>query len=265
LNENSETYGQEFYYAVMQPIASLVKAYGEGRLDLDPPSKDTPGTNLREAAPERLYTAITVAKKLGWTHKEAKTKAGIQADVRVRVALNALDLIEKGALKRTDIIGLNQSQVATTVKAVKARVNAELADIDSTISVKETAFEKAQSEGDTNKANKLEKEIESIADAQEAKALKAGKAAAREIKEIFNPPSPGDIFDAAAPPEPVPTQAVKTATQKVYDRIAKLEKLCLDTDPLNAVVSQASPKAQDAYRDTLARLSERAKNRARGV
>lgn len=262
--ENSETYGQRFYYAVMQPIASLLKAYGEGRISLNllPPTTNKSSIRYAGVDENAPYTGLSVAQYLGWAVKEGASE---QAPLRVKTAMGALDLIEKGAMRRQDIVHLSQGEVQTAVKAARARIRAETADIDSTLSVKQEALDKAEDEGDTNKAKTLAKELKRLEDEQEERAVKAGRSAVKEVVAAVTAPPASEALKAAAPTPKVATKHVKSATQTLYDLIARWEGLCLETDPKWVKTEPASAKAKASAREALLRLSERAKNRAEEI
>ena len=193
VNENSETYGQRFYYAVMQPIAALVKAYAEGAIKLEAPHlgervrwdriRKAPsflaGT-AKDSTGSGLYTADTVAVYLGWNIVRNDRKSGVQAADRVLTAISALELIENKAFKQSDVVDMTQSEVAGLVLTTKARVKAEEAGIDATVSVKTAALKKAEREGDTNTVQQLETQLADIESEKEKRLKQMGKTAAKE-------------------------------------------------------------------------------------
>lgn len=133
--ENAEVYGNDLKSTV-ESVEALVRAYAEGALSLPEklvPSKDTPKAHLRFApsyvpgkvipssqCEERPYTAITVARFLGFTHRE-----GTEADRNVVVSLNFLELKELkiGGIKTLDDLrttpGTGPIPVFSALKMIK--------------------------------------------------------------------------------------------------------------------------------------------------
>jgi len=270
--ENSETYGQRFYYATMQPIASIVKAYAEGWIELEKIEPTTrnlryaPGFHIGGTVNGTAYTAVSIARYLGWV-KFDKVKGSDQAAERVHTALAALELIESRVLNRSDFVHLTATQAKVLVDVTRARIKAETANTDATIDVKTDALKKAESNGDTNKAKTLQASIDDLTAKGERQAAKAGKAAAtKALDDIAHGKSAREIVEGARPKsEGTETRAVKSATQVLYDLIAKWENICLETDAKWARSGDASDRAKAAAKTTLLALSERAKNRAEEV
>ena len=265
VDENATEYGHDFF-TILNSVSAVVRAYGMGSVDIDPPP---PGARDQREAPAgsaeapRMYTAGTIARYMGWTRESGKGGAEAPA-LRVLIALNALELIEREVLTLEEFRGITQTAAALKVKVVNARMRAERADMDATIKVRTEALKKAEKEGDTNKAESLKASVEDLTEKAEKQAARAGRAAAKKIAEDLRPPSPKEVAEKAAPKSTdTETKAVKTATQTLYDLIAKWESLCLETDPKWEKSQGASERSKEAAKTALLALSERAKNRAR--
>ena len=144
-------------------------------------------------------------------------------------------------------------------------MKAETANVDATINVRTEALAKAESEGDTNKANTLKASIADIQSKADAQAKRAAKAAASQVLEDMRTKTAKEIVEAAKPKAEVPTKHVKSATQTLYDLIAQWERTCLDTDTRFERSKDASARAKEAAVTALLALSERAKNRAEEI
>lgn len=269
--ENSETYGQKFYLAVMQPIASLVKALADSKVKLEEPEPRQRGywrlapsfLVNKDGDPSLSYTATSIARYLSWTQGSGRDEA--KASERVLTALSALELIERKVLKQKDFLPLSTTQAKALVDAVRGRERAEQAQINANVKVRQEALDLAAKQGDTNKAKRLEGEItdlEKEADVKSTRAAKAaGTAIAAEMRELDK--RERAIVDAGAPDEASPTRVVKSATKVCYDLTAKAEGALLDTDPKHVKALEATPRAKSAYAEALRRLAKRAMNRAK--
>jgi hypothetical protein len=236
--ENSETYGMLFYYAVMQPIARLVQLYGEGRVELNKP--DVGGKHVKKSfvryapryqpdtAPnDKPYTTESIGQYLGWV------EAG-QAARKVRIAMDALELVERKVLSRKDFLNKTQGQAKALVDLTRARMKAEQAEIDATVSVREEALERAEAEGDTSKIKRLEREIADLEADADKRLVKIGKSIGSAVSsELDDGRKPRELVEAYRPvkTEGTETRATKTANQECNDYTAKVEKQMLDTDP----------------------------------
>jgi hypothetical protein len=267
----NENMGRAFYWDVMVPVKRVVEGYAKGTVKLLPVDLRTSGGHervapsfVRREGSDRLYTAYTVADRLGWLAKDTGKGRPFRAAERVLTAVSAWELIERKVLKEEDFAGFTTKEAKALVDATKARMRSERADLDSTIAVRGTALKKAEKEGDSSKVKALSSAISDLEDKAEAQALRGGKSAAHavavELKELKK--KEGAIVDAAAP-ESIPTKAVKSNTQVAYDLTARAEVFGLDTDPKHAKALEATPRAKDALAKAYDMLAARLKNRAK--
>ncbi len=137
-NENSEDWGSNFYLATMQPIAAVVEAFGAGEIDdmeavdfsnqsMARYSRVAPSFNKRpvrskestqrgrvaQEGDEFAYTPSTVARYLGWI------VSGGSASPRVVSAINALELIELGAIKAKELQALGSKHAQGIISGAK--------------------------------------------------------------------------------------------------------------------------------------------------
>lgn len=269
VHENSETYGQRFYYSVMQPIASLVKAYADGKVELDPPGKSVRGPQLqapsfstRETKGTKLYNATTVSKYLGWTVQGTRD-GDLKASMRVLIALAALELIERKVLSRNNFVSLSVTGAKALVDQVQTAMRTADASASIDIKLRQADLDKATKEGNTTKAEKLTAEITTLEAATEKVIKRAGKSTGNAIaQELVQLDKREDAITQAGEPEPVKTAVVKSATQIAYDLTAKSDNLLRDTDSKWTKVLDATPRAKDALAEVLDNVAARAKLRA---
>lgn len=260
VDENATEYGHDFF-TILNSVSAVVRAYGAGSIKLDKP--ESRGSNIRKVGLSE-YSALTVASYLGWTTTDSKGQ--VRAAERVLTAIGALDLIEQEVLTIDEFRGKSQNDAALMVKVARARGRAERADIDATIKVRTDALKRAEKEGDTNKAEEIRASVANLEEQADQKALRAMRAAAKSAAEDLKPKSPKEVAERAAPQSrETETRVVKTATQTLYDLIARWESTCLDMDPKWVKSGDASAKAKREAYEALMRLSERAKNRAKEI
>ena len=156
-----------------------------------------------------------------------------------------------------------QSEVAGLVLTTKARVKAEEAGIDATVSVKTAALKKAEREGDTNTVQQLEAQLADIESEKEKRLKQMGKTAAKEYVTERKEAQLLDSAIAAAAPKQEPTKVVKTATQLCYALTAKAEGTFLDTDPKWIKALDGTERARLALANSLEMAAKRANNRAK--
>lgn len=162
-----------------ETVRAVVEAYGEGRIDLPPPSRATqkqtryapsfvPGEIPPLAREERPYTGQTLGEFLGWL------KPSGEAQQKVHNALTALQFIEEGVLKESDFEGLSTKEAEAVIEQARQAKAA-----------RETAarLHRQQAEQATREAAEAEQrrvEAERVRMEQEAEAARAKDEAARK-------------------------------------------------------------------------------------
>lgn len=187
-SENSEEYGHDFALGVMNAVEAVVKAYGAGLVELEKPGEttknawyDAPSFVLHGTADRqysRPYTATSVGRYLGWVQRDNEK---VQGSLRVRTALAALELIEKGVLKRSQLKGLSISDVQVTIQGIKSRMRLAESEVESTVKVVEEAAIRAEKAGDERKAAAERARITEMEASVAQTVKRAGASAASEI------------------------------------------------------------------------------------
>lgn len=178
-NENSPTWSTAFLND-MNTVESTVKAFAEGRIKL-PEQKMIERTihlvrlgpsfirgqqrncsEFSEQSKRVAYSAQTIGEYLGWMMPKGK------AQDRVYHSLGALELIEKGQLRRNDFIGMGLTTARAFLKENRA--------IDE--------FAESAELSKQNRAHELEEQANRIekSDKQEAEAMR--KEAAQKRREV---------------------------------------------------------------------------------
>lgn len=246
-SENSEEYGHDFALGVMNAVEAVVRAYGAGKIKLaEPNSKQRAawrkapsfleGTTDTDAS--HCYTAASVGRYLGWTFKDEKAEGGEQADRRVKTALAALELIERGALKRAQLKGLGSTQARELVTLTKRKLEAEEARLDQEADLLRAAAAKAQAAGEKAKLREAEKKLAALEDEAAKHAAKAGQQVAATVQQYFRE---GSSFKAAAekaaaalgvePPKPKGGKVKALDLSGVEAFTERLDKLFIFDDP----------------------------------
>jgi hypothetical protein len=122
--ENMDSW-KSYFWAEIETVQEVVRAYARGEIELPAPSKDTPKSNIRYAPSfakgraarraDRPYTAQTICAFLGVT-KRGDTD-------RIKLALQALELEELDYLPITEMRGLGVEAFQAAVGAATARYN----------------------------------------------------------------------------------------------------------------------------------------------
>lgn len=191
-NENSEEYGHDFALGVMNAVEAVVKAYAEGKATLPTEVGGSkggavrlrvapgflPAENLKEDF--RYYSSLSVARYLGWVKADASQPAE-----RVQTALAALELIERGVLKRSQLrnLGSAQARELVTLTQRKMKAEAEKAAVQREAVAK--AAQAAAKAGDKPRLEKLERELEKVDLKVKEHVVNAGKAAAATVQQYF--------------------------------------------------------------------------------
>lgn len=163
--ENAEEY-RTLAVVEHETIRAVVEAFAEGKISLATPSAKTTPDDIY-VAPSFVehpaddaslvglaYTRSGVARFLGWTKKQ--TGGTERPDRRCEEAFRALEMMERGLLKKTDFKGLTRRQAEElTTRAV----NAFQAHNKQAKRISQEA-KKVAKEGDTRKAERLERQAE---------------------------------------------------------------------------------------------------------
>lgn len=240
--ENSEEYGHDFALGVMNAVEAVVRAYGAGLVKLEEPLARTREDALRyapgftsTASTPTSYTALSVGKYLGWTRKSTGNTQELQATDRVKVALNALELIEKGVLSRTKLKGKTHSDVQELVKLTRRTMQAAEAklEVQKDFLLKQKAA--ALKENDKNKVTKLEHTIAVLDKNAQSDVVNAGKAVVTTVADFHKKQSFTEALQAAAEKMEIPKAQPKKVEQimdfsKVDSLTEKLSGLLLAGD-----------------------------------
>jgi ParB-like chromosome segregation protein Spo0J len=277
--ENSEEYGHDFALGVMNAVEAVVKAYGEGKVELERPS--TVGTHIDAlySAPSFVrggtragpsYTSVTVGRYLGWMRTEDKSSH------RVVTALSALELIEKGALTRGQLKGLGSSQARELVQVTLAAMAKEEALAETQRRFLAEAAAVAAKEGNKNKVEKLKAKLAEHEEHAAKAVLGAGLSMANTVKEFHKTTESfaQAVREAAADkkvelPKKVERAPVEDITA-VDNYTAYLGELLKDEDPKFAVVLKVAPRYRGRrlmkeLEEALANLARRAILRRRAL
>ena len=130
--ENGDEWGTN-QGVVVETVRAVVRAYAEGKIDLDPPSEKAKKglrfaphykkSSVPDAHPEHPYNAFTVAKFIDWLeNKKTEPKR------KVLTALDALELIEVGKIKESQVNGLGPDQLRVMVAIIHKAGKAEDAE-----------------------------------------------------------------------------------------------------------------------------------------
>jgi hypothetical protein len=164
-NENMEEWGTSATVE-LETVSAVVEAYGDGLVELPPPSDATNKSDIRDAPSytpggyasqprgARPYTPTTVAAFLGWDRR------------KVGYILNAHQFIEESILSREDFDELTTRQA----EAVVMRANQGKADRERAAKLAQDAAARAKREAE--EAEKRQAEAEKRRKEQEAKAAK---------------------------------------------------------------------------------------------
>lgn len=266
-NENSEEYGHDFALGVMNAVEAVIKAYGEGRIELEPVAQEAKGRS--SLINDKPYSPLTVAKYLGWY------QGGKTAD-RVHTALAALELTEKGVLKRNQLRGLGAHQARELITLTQRKMYQEAGKLDIQRQAVAEAAKAAAKAGDKTKLAKLEERLAEVDAHQEKVVKQAGQAAAATVQQYFKESkSMAPAIERAAAELGVERKAKPAAAlpRKVdleaVDRFAsRLDAMLLEEDgPWLRIREMAQEtRAKKAFLqlvESLNNLSARAKARAK--
>jgi ParB-like chromosome segregation protein Spo0J len=203
VDENAIEYGHDFL-STLNSVSAVVKAYGDGAIELNPVAEEAKGRCA--FVNDKPYNTLTVATYLGWTTN------GKPAD-RVNVAVNALQLIEKGICKVEQFRGLNKRASMALVRDAMVALKYE---------------------------EKKQKQIEDERERRKA-ALEAQKKISRDIREKSEGLRKGDV----SPREIFQDVKEKRAKAKQQTFVAKEKKEGKDISKLVASATTRVRKLVD--------------------
>lgn len=126
IRENMQEY-RSSAYVDLESVRAVVQAFGNGVIVLEVPSRDTPRNHIRHApsfrrdvsqdSGQRPYTGATVGRFLGWERADGK------ASTKVLTLLNALELIELGAVKESKFKNMTLDEAEIAVRKGMADLN----------------------------------------------------------------------------------------------------------------------------------------------
>jgi hypothetical protein len=166
-DENMDEWGTSAIVEI-ETVQAVVEAFAAGQIELEKPERNSPRGELRYApsfVPGELlstrtevpYTALTVARFLGWVTDKGEVQA------KVRNAITALQFIQEKLLTEADFVGATTSQCeAAIVEARRVKIYRE--------NIAKAHQERAeQARREAEEEAEKEKEAESAADAHAAK------------------------------------------------------------------------------------------------
>lgn len=183
-HENMEEWGTSAIVEI-ETVAAVVKAYADGKIELNGVPKDTgkgsiryaPSFILSERSPERgqrPYVAHSVATFLGWTQPGGKPQE------KVYTALAALQLIEEGILTEDDFLQLTSNQADKLVTETRARKEEREREAKESEQKAAEARERLK-QASTLHEKRLAQEQEKYAQERAEKSRKRGKEEAKQV------------------------------------------------------------------------------------
>jgi hypothetical protein len=281
--ENSEEYGHDFALGVMNAVEAAVKAYAAGAVALEPPDggphvwvapsfqKQLRSSLKADIKGLKIYTPAGVSSYLGWSTKHTD---GQQAGLKVLTAVSALELIELGALKRSEFKGLGAAQARELVTLTKRKIDAEKEKLETQQAFLEKQKQAALKDDDKRKAAQVEKKLEELATEAPKVVKQAGRQVAAAVTGFFKE---GSSYTEAArkaaevlavEPKPVVKAPKRLDLSGVDDFAARLDASLQDDDArwlkiLSLAEQSAAKKTFKELELSLLNLSERAKLRAK--
>jgi hypothetical protein len=196
-HENMEEWGTSAIVEI-ETIAAVVKAYAQGKIELNGLSEKTNKGIIRYApsflvgpsasrSGEHPYTLQSVGEFLGWL------KPNGEAQNKVSVALTALQLIEEGILTEEHFNGLKTKEAENLVRETRARKEQREVEAREAEKEKEAARKKAEQATD-REARKLAREQERYHEHKAEEIRKKGREeAARVGKHLSRGMKAGEI------------------------------------------------------------------------
>jgi hypothetical protein len=284
-SENSEEYGHDFALGVMNAVEAVVRAYGAGAIELGA----IPNTSRRDvlmSAPSflkgdtdkclRPYTALQVSTYLGWTRDAGSN--GIKSDNKVLTALQALELIELGALKRNALKGLGNTQARELVLVTRRAMEGAAREKEAQEKAVKERLAKAAADGDRNMVTKLTSRAKEVEEHGKKAMVDAGRRAASTVMEFhkegksFTEASrkASEALDLKREAKPVAAPPKKVDLSSVDEFIERIDRTLLEEESrwgkiLELASNRPSRKTFLRLEEALLRLAERAKLRAKDL
>lgn len=268
--ENSEEYGHDFSLGVLNAVEAVVKAYGAGAIELKQPDPKTPSPML-SLINGKKYTQSTVGAYLGWV----SPGDGRPAD-KVRTAIQALELITLGALKRSQLKGLGAGQARELVTLTRRSMDAAAAEAEKD----RASLEKQKAEAVRQDNRNFLRRVDQVMAKQEVDAkAKVLNAAKHTVSTVVQFRKESESFAEAARktaealklPEKTKkaVQAPKVVNLSSLDPfINRLDSMLLEDDSrwhkiLSLAESQGEKKTLKGLELSLLSLADRARARAK--
>ena len=168
-----------------ETVATTIKAYGEGKIQLpplDPKTRDDAKRHVDHAGGPHVYTKLQVAEFIGWTRK--KGGGDIQPNHCCEVAFDMLDAFDAGIITKKSLKGLNRD-VAREIVAKAIGIKKEQERIAKQREQEATKAQKmAEQESDERKARSLMRaadELERQAEVAKEAAISTAKDFATDV------------------------------------------------------------------------------------
>jgi hypothetical protein len=119
-NENRGEWGGSGWVEI-ETVRATIEAYANGLIELPPVPPKTPKGKLRHVSqPADLgpYTSASVAEFLGWTRRNYKGST-VRPNHATQVAFLAIDALEEGLIKPSDLIGLDLGHIHELVRGIR--------------------------------------------------------------------------------------------------------------------------------------------------
>jgi hypothetical protein len=176
--ENREEWGATSGIVEIETVHATIAAYFEGRITLPPPAKKTNPSDTRYASAFRAekglpnshpFTAQTIAQFLGWLH--VREDGTGMASTKIHLILSALELLNEGLLKESELAGLSSKQCDAVIQQARTKYR----DRIDAAKAEERKAEKAAKE-----AEAAEKRIAKAKDAEEKEAARQALVSAQK-------------------------------------------------------------------------------------
>lgn len=260
--ENMEEWGSSAAVE-HETVRAVVKAYADGRIELEQPAKDVRQEAIRYVAGARTrrpYTAHTIAAFVGW--------ANVQ---KVQYAMGALEFIDEGILDESDFAELGtKAAQAVIVEARRARDHRERV-ADQHRKQAEEAAARAKAEGDAVERRRLQRaSAAALKNAEKVREL--GTRQARHVgRELANEIRTGETTARQARDRARQLDEIPKVERPVWadDAVGKLAStinrildpdgdLAMKIESAIAIANDCTPSVKDDLAKTLDQLATRA-------
>lgn len=256
--ENMEEWGTNAWIEI-ETIRATIEAYGNGDIELPKIPVKTPASHVRyvrQAAAQHPFTKNTVAQFLGWTRSRGK-----EPNNACDCAFNAIDMIDQGFIKESDLRGLKREQLGELIASQWSIYQAHMRVAKANAKRSQEASKSAQSTDDTRERKRLEKqaavfseqaevlEKRAVLEAkqfgkQSANDMRNGKASLRDVRSKADERKPSVRQQAAV-------LNVEEAMQKTGDLLGRIAN---GDDQLSAYMGVISKHMDDASERSIREL-----------